>query len=265
MDHSIDYQGINIHYTLEGSGPALLFLHGYLESSLIWKEFVSRFTADYRVICLDIPGHGSSGVLGPVHEMDEMARVAAAVLDAEGIDEVVVIGHSMGGYITMDFVHIFPERTKGYILFHSTCFADNDEKKLNRDREISLVMCGKKMQIIHTNIPKGFADLNLDRLAGDVALAKEIAAGNSNEGIIALLQGMKRRKDHTDTLKSSNPAPLIIWGRKDNYIGEEVFKKLCAIAPLANTVVLDESGHMGFLEEPGKAFEGIINYLATIQ
>lgn len=264
MERSVEYQGVKVHYSVEGSGRALLFLHGYLESSAIWQGFAERFTDRYRVILLDIPGHGASGILGPVHEMEEMARVAGAVLDAEQISEVVVLGHSMGGYVTMEFVHLFPERTAGYCLFHSTCFADNEEKKKNRDREISLVMCGKKMQIIRTNIPKGFADGNAERLASWVARAKQIAAGNSDEGIIALLQGMKNRRDHSGLMRTHQPLPLIIWGKKDNYIGEEVFHKLRSIVPEASVVILNESGHMGFIEEPERAFQGITMYLDSL-
>lgn len=264
MEKSIEYQGIKVHYSIKGKGRALLFLHGYLESSAIWKDFTERFTDRYQVICLDIPGHGASGILGPVHEMEEMARVAGAVLDAEQIDQVVVFGHSMGGYVTMEFLHVFPRRTAGYCLFHSTCFADNEEKKLNRDREISLVMCGKKMQIIRTNIPKGFADNNVDKLAPWVDQAKEIAARNPDEGIIALLQGMKRRKDHSDLLRRSVPAPLLIWGTRDNYIGEDVFQKLRSTVPKAPVLILDNAGHMGFIEAPELAYEGITGYLDSI-
>lgn len=261
MEKSIEYQGIKVHYSVAGKGRALLFLHGYLESSAIWKDFTERFTDHFQVICIDIPGHGASGILGPVHEMEEMARVAGAVLDAEKIDQVVVIGHSMGGYVTMEFLHVFPARTAGYCLFHSTCFADNEEKKMNRDREISLVMCGKKMQIIRTNIPKGFADTNVERLAPWVDRARQIAANTPDEGVIALLQGMKSRRDHSGLLGKSAPVPLLIWGRKDNYIGEEVFEKLRSIAQEAPVLILDDAGHMGFIEAPEQAYQGIIEYL----
>jgi len=263
MIREIDYQGIKVQYSVDGEGPALLFIHGYLESLEIWKGFISRFK-EHKVICIDIPGHGKSGILGPVHEMSEMARVAGAVLDAEEIENVVVIGHSMGGYVTTEFARIFPSRTRGYCLFHSTCFADNEEKKKNRDREISLVMCGKKMQIIHTNIPKAFADSNITDFKNETERAKQIAAANPDDGIIALLQGMKNRKDHSDFLSSNEPPALIIWGRLDNYIGEEVYRKMSGLAPHASFVILEKSGHMGFIEEPDRAYSGIMEFLSTI-
>lgn len=264
MTKSIEYQGIEVSYSIEGSGPALLFLHGYLESSEIWKGFVQRFTGSYSVLCMDIPGHGNSGVLGDVHEMSEMARVAGAVLDAEGIERVVLFGHSMGGYVTMEFVNIFPERTIGYCLFHSSCFADNEEKRLNREREISLILCGKKLQIIRTNIPKGFAEENLVKMQESVNSVIQIASGSSDEGTMALLRGMMERNDHSEILKRSVPPPMIIWGKKDNYIGEPVFRKLTDLAPHATFIVLKNSGHMGFIEEPECAYTGIVNYLESV-
>ena len=265
MTKFLDYKGAGIHYTIEGSGTALFFLHGYLESSEIWNGFTDRFAGSFRVICMDIPGHGRSGLLGEVHEMREMARVAAAVLDAEGIETAVMIGHSMGGYVTMEFVHQFPERTLGYSLFHSTCFADNEEKRQNREREISLILCGKKLQIIRTNIPKAFADEHLESMEESVARAIEVASGSSEEGTVALLRGMMNRNDHSDLLKRTQPPPMIIWGERDNYIGRPVFDKLVGLAPHASLAVLKNSGHMGFIEESDCAYSGMMNYLATLQ
>jgi len=261
MEKTIDYQGTSIWYSVEGNGEALLFLHGYLESSDVWDGFSKRFQGEYKVICMDIPGHGRSGVLGEIHEISEMARVVKRVLDEEMIEKVTLFGHSLGGYVVMAFVHQFPELTRGYVLFHSTCFADNEEKKMSRDREISLVACGKKMQIIHTNIPKAFADDNLGKMENQVDRVKKIASSNSGEGIMALLQGMKSRSDHSALLSDEKIPKLIIWGRKDNYIGSEVFEKMIRIAPHAMVIILKNSGHMGFLEEPDCVFTGIIDFL----
>ena len=144
MEKFLDYKEIKISYLVEGEGEALVFLHGYLEAKEIWNDFSQRFSGNYKVICIDIPGHGDSGILGDVHEMDEMAAVTDAVLQHEKIDLCVLFGHSMGGYAVMSFVKNYPDKLKGYCLFHSTCFADNEEKKNNRDREIALVKCGKK-------------------------------------------------------------------------------------------------------------------------
>lgn len=264
MEKRIEYQGIDLVYEVQGEGPALVFLHGYLESKEIWQHFTGLFADNYKVICIDLPGHGKSGILGECHDMDLMANAVDAVLMHEGVRESVMFGHSMGGYVLMEYVYNFREKLKGYCLFHSTCFADNEEKKNNRDREIGLVKCGKKNQIIHTNIPKGFADSNLEGMKTEIEHAKQIAMASPEEGVVALLRGMKNRKDHSEALRMINPPLLLIWGKKDNYIGEEAFRKLITIAPHASVIILQNSGHMGFLEETECVYSGITGFLESI-
>ncbi|MFC2089976.1 alpha/beta fold hydrolase [Bacteroidota bacterium] len=265
MNKTIEYQGKKINYHISGEGKVLLFIHGYLESSKIWLDFTGRFANKYKVILIDIPGHGDSEMLSHLQNMPLLADAVDSVLRAEQVKKVTIFGHSMGGYITLEYVSQFPDKIEGYCLFHSTCFADNEEKKLNRDREISLVKCGKKMQIVHTNIPKGFADSNIERFAEEISLAKEIAANTDDEGIIALLNAMKARNDHSVTLGNPQFEPLLICGRKDNYIAEEAFRKMTINAPHASVIELENSGHMGFIEEPDLAYEGIVNYLEANQ
>lgn len=264
MLKTLSFRDRDVFYKSEGDGETLLFVHGYLESSDIWEPFTGYFKEHYRVITVDIPGHGKSGVIGSIHRMSEMAEALRSVLEAENVNKAIVIGHSMGGYITMEFVHRFPGYVKGYVLFHSTCFADSEEKKLNREREISLVLCGKKMQIIRTNIPKGFADENQSVLKEQIARAGDIALCSTDEGVVALLRGMMEREDHSAVLGRALPPSLLIWGRKDNYIGEAVFEKLLASAPGSQVVILENSGHMGFIEEPEAAAAGILDFLARV-
>jgi len=169
----------------------------------------------------------------------------------------MLAGHSMGGYVVMAFADLYPSDLKGYCLFHSTCFADSEEKKKNRKREISLIHCRKKRQIINVNIPKGFASENVERLKREVEWAKEIALDNPDEGMIAILNGMMVRPDRTRVLQDPSLPLLLIGGMKDNYIPVEVFEQLAGFAPHATVVRLEHSGHMGFIEEPGKASEAI--------
>jgi len=247
------YKDAKVYYRVKGSGNALVFLHGYLESAEIWSSFTGPLEEDHRIICIDIPGHGRSGTWGEIHRMEDLAALVREVLNAEKVEKACLIGHSMGGYVVMAFAAHFMERLHGYVLFHSTCFADNAEKKANRDREISLVRCDKKRQIVSVNIPKAFADENVKSMPGAVSLARKIALATPDEGIIALLNGMKARRDLSGVLSDKSVPVLLIGGMKDNYISRDVFDKLVSMAPHADVVRLEESGHMGFLEQPEPA------------
>ena len=260
----IAYKGTELVYSDRGQGPCLVLLHGYLESMDIWEDFAEHFPDGYRLIIPDIPGHGSSGTWGDSHGMEDLAGGIRALMESEGIEKIFLVGHSMGGYVAMAFVDLFPEKLLGYCLLHSTCFADSDEKKENRDREISLVLCGKKRQIVLVNIPKAFSTGNVDRMAEEVEKARCIALGNSDQGIIALLRGMKSRPDRSDVLKDPALPLLLIGGMKDNYIPVEVFEKLVGLAPHATVLRLEESGHMGFVEEREKVLASLLEMMGRV-
>ncbi|MEN8228020.1 MAG: alpha/beta hydrolase [Bacteroidota bacterium] len=258
MQKKINYKDVEVVYSDVGEGPCILFLHGYLESGGVWEGFAELFRDRFRVLIMDLPGHGKSGTWGSIHSMEELAESLYALLEAEKIGKIFLVGHSMGGYVTMAFAEKYPESLMGYSLFHSTCFADSEEKKVNRDREISLVQCRKKRQIINVNIPKGFADDNVERLKSEVDRVRNLALGNPDNGIVAILNGMRQRPDRTHVLKDPQIPVLLIGGMKDNYIPKEVFEMLVDLAPHARVLRLKESGHMGFIEEPEAAARAIL-------
>lgn len=260
MRKSIIFKGVKVSYTDIGSGPCIVLLHGYLETAEIWEDFAPLLSNSLRVISVDLPGHGCSGNWGNEHSMSDLAVSIKEILDAKDIHRIILVGHSMGGYVAMAFAALYSERLAGYVLFHSSCFADTDEKRTNRDREISLVLCGRKRQIISLNIPKAFAGDNVERLKEKVIRAQEIAYQNDDRGIIALLNGMKNRSDLSSTLSDSTIPLLLIGGMKDNYIPLSVFDKLGEMAPHASKLKLAESGHMGFVEEPVPSAEALIEF-----
>ena len=260
----VTFKEIDVCYTDQGKGTCIVLLHGYLETGAIWEPVIPFLTGHCRVICIDLPGHGESGVWGKMHAMDDLAGSVRAVLRAENLERIFLVGHSMGGYVAMACAEHHSENLWGYALFHSTCFADTDEKKVNRDREISLVLCKKKRQIVNVNIPKAFADGNVERLKDQVFRARHIALQNPDQGIVAILNGMKGRPDRTHILGNPSVPLLLIGGMKDNYIPVEGFEKLADLAPHATAVRLEESGHMGFVEEPELSAGAILSFTEEV-
>lgn len=264
MEKRISYRGCDVGYSDHGEGKCIVLLHGYLERGEIWQHFTEQFPAGFRFIVPDLPGHGASGSWGKEHTMDELATAVKAILEAEGIHKVFLAGHSMGGYVTLAFADLFPEKLSAYALVHSTPFADTEEKRDMREREICLVLCGKKRQIVLVNIPKAFALENLDNMSKEVERLKDMALGSPDEGMIALLNGMKERPDRTAVLKNSVLPLLLIGGMKDNYIPVGVFENLVSLAPHARVLRLEDSGHMGFMEEQEHVVQEFMNFLEVI-
>ena len=264
MEKKISYRGCDVGYSDHGEGKCIVLLHGYLERGDIWQHFTEQFPPGFRFIVPDLPGHGASGGWGKVHTMDELATAVKAILEAEGIQKVFLAGHSMGGYVTLAFADLFPEKLSAYALVHSTPFADTEEKRDMREREISLVLCGKKRQIVLVNIPKAFAPENLDSMSKEVERLKHMALRSPDEGMIALLNGMKERPDRTAVLKNAALPLLLIGGMKDNYIPVGVFEKLVSLAPHARVLRLEDSGHMGFMEEQEHVVKEFMDFLQAI-
>ena len=172
-----------------------------------------------------------------------------------------LVGHSMGGYVTLAFTELYKERLLGFSLFHSTPFPDTLEKKQSRDKEIELVKQNKKDLIINTNVSKVFADDNLDMLQEDVEWVKEIARKTSDEGIIAALEGMKLRPDRSEIIRKSNIPFMLILGKKDNHIPFENMMSRIEVNQSGEINVLEYSGHIGFIEEPEKSADMIKSFV----
>ena len=183
----IPYKSTFINYADEGSGPVVVLLHGYLETLDIWGTFAEELSKTFRVITMDIPGHGKSGKISEIHTVDILAEALEYLLHSLHISKAFFIGHSMGGYTVLSYLARNPMKVSGICLFHSTPFADTEQKKVARSQEIELVREGKLKSFIPANVVKSFATDNLERLKDKVEWAEKIAFQNKPEGIIALL------------------------------------------------------------------------------
>ena len=196
-----------------------------------------------------------------MHTMEFVADVLRGVLDLKQISRCFVAGHSMGGYVAEAFAAKYPERLQGLILFHSSPYADNDSKKEDRRREIEMIRHDKKELIAQLFAPKGFAPHNRDRLKSRIEQLQELISLTDDDGIIALLNGMSERKDMNDMMRQLKVPQLFIFGKYDEFIPMERAETLIQAHPQAEIAWLENSGHMGFLEEPDASAEIIRSFI----
>ncbi len=212
--NSILFKNTSISYTDEGKGTAIVLLHGFLENKKMWDTFVPEFSKKYRIITIDLLGHGNSEPLGYVHSMEDNADVVHAVLSELRIRKAALVGHSMGGYVALAFAELYPEIVKGLVLLNSTSRADSDERKLNRDRAIKAVK-QHYTNFVRLSIANLFSENNRERLADEIELVKNEAVKTPLQGIVASLEGMKIRKDREVLLHFAPYPILLILGEKD--------------------------------------------------
>lgn len=245
----------------EAGDRCVVLLHGYLESMLVWEEFVPYLYKQVRVVTLDLPGHGISVVTGEIHTMDFLADTVAEGLRALGIEHCTLVGHSMGGYVALAFCERHPDMLDGLVLLSSTPNPDTPEKAENRRREIELVRAGKKDLLARVAPAAGFAEQNRVRMQDAIEDLSEQVFVTEDEGIVALLGGMIARRDQNEMLRKTSVPVLFILGRKDDYIPPEAAEAMVAAHPEARVVWLENSGHMGFLEEPEATAWAILEFI----
>lgn len=262
MDKFIISNGCALRITDTRKGEqTLLLLHGYLESLDVWEDFTRLLSNYFRVVAMDIPGHGISQVMGPEHSMEFLADTVAGVLDELEIERATIVGHSMGGYVALETLRRHPQRLNGLVLLSSTPNPDPEEKRAMREREIALVEGGHKDLLAPTAAKAGFAPDNLKRMREEVAFLEEQALVAEPEGVVALLRGMKERGDSNELLHTSAVPQLFILGKKDGYIPVERAEAMVEAHPQAQVVWLENSGHLGYLEEPERCAEAVANFV----
>lgn len=243
----------------------ILLLHGYLESLDVWEDFAKLLAKEYRVVAMDLPGHGISQVMGPMHTMSFLADTVVGVLDELEIDKVTIVGHSMGGYVALQTLRLHPDRLEGLVLLSSTPNPDSPEKLLDRDREIAMVEAGHKDLLATTAAKNGFASDNLRRMQDEIIFLEEQVLVTEPEGVVALLRGMKEREDSNELLRSSSLPQLFILGKKDSYIPLEKAEEMVAAHPQAKVVWLENSGHLGYFEEPEVCATAIGEFVKNVK
>lgn len=252
------YKKATIHYTDQGDGPVVIFLHGFLEDLSMWEPITASLYPYHRVICLDLLGHGASENLGYIHTMEDQANMINHLLAWLNISNCTMIGHSMGGYIALAFGELFPKKLRGICLMNSTPLADTDEKKHNRDRGIEAVKYNTRT-FIRVAIPALFSEGNRKRFSNEINEITEGALQMSPQGIIASLEGMKIRPERTHVLNDNNLSRLMILGNLDPVLSCKELNDL-AVSLQVKTVVFD-GGHMSHIENQKELKTNLEKYL----
>lgn len=253
---------IRIADTLNGD-RTLVLLHGYLESLNTWDDLTGLLQPYIRVIAPDLPGHGISEIKAPVHTMEFLADTVYAALQVLGVEKCTLCGHSMGGYAALAFAAKYPAMLDGLVLFHSTPNPDSEQKKQEREREAALVESEKKELLAKTLSGKEFAAENRTKFADEIEDRAEMIMLTEDEGIVALLRGMEERKDMNGMLRELKVPQLFIFGRKDEYITLETAEEIIKNQPQAKVVWLEDSGHIGFVEQPRASAEALLEFMGV--
>ena len=242
----------------KGSGKPLLLIHGFPFHQGLWDGYSERFTDRFRVITVDLPGFGKSPLLKNPFSIDHIAETLLGFLREKNLNDVVLIGHSLGGYVALSMVKKDPTCFAGLVLFHSTAYSDSAEKKESRMKVVDFVTKNGPVPFTTGFIPPLFASPNHPAIEN----VRKIAGEASAEAVIAYSLAMKDRDEHLKTLESFENPTLFLAGKNDPGIPPESIVKQAAHCQKPQIQILDDVAHMGMFEKPEATATEIKDFLS---
>jgi len=243
----VSVHGVELALDDEGSGPALLFVHGYPLDGTLWRHQAGAFPG-WRTLVPDLRGCGRSDAPDLGYSMATYADDLAALLDAVGVDDVVLAGLSMGGYIGFEFVRRHRPRLRGLVLADTKAQSDSAEGRKGREGAIADAREGGAPLIAEQMLPKLLAPGAAESLRDQV---RAMIAAAPVPGIIGALAAMRDRPDSTELLPTLGGLPtLIVVGAEDALTPPKEAEGMAKAIPGAKLVVLEKAGHLTPLEQP---------------
>jgi len=265
MTHYFNYKNLSVFVKIEGGGVPLLLLHGYLENHTVFEKIVPSLSDKYKVIMVDFPGHGKSACPVNNYSFEEFASLIAGLLEwLEVREKVHLAGHSMGGYAVLAFAKLYSERVRSLSLFHSVVSAASPKGRSQRLREASLIEKGRKELLVNALIGSNFAKGNETVFKSDLIRLKNMGNEVTEKGALAAINAMvERAASHEITERAEFPKLFIIGG-KDQVFSPELQISEASSAKCSTIVMLENSGHVGFIEEEGVFVEGLKSFLSAV-
>lgn len=235
-------------YSVQGQGVPVLFVHGFAEDSHVWDEQVAFLQPHCQLIVPDVPGSGESEYNVQLNTIEDYADCLYALLLEERIEGCIMLGHSMGGYITLALAETHADKLAAFGFVHSTSFADSEEKKQNRLKGIKMIEEYGSYAFIKNTTPNLFSVGYKERFADKVDALIKNGANFKKEALKQYYNAMMNRPDRSGVLRNSKPAVLFIAGTDDvaaplNDVLQQVY-----LPATAYIHILQNTGHMGVWE-----------------
>jgi len=272
----VTLHGHKLSYVDSGSGEAILFVHGLLGSHRNWRHLVDRLDNTNRVIVPDLFGHGAS----EKHEGDYSPSAQAATLrdliNRLDIDRVTIVGHSLGGGISLAFCYLFPDRVERLVLVGTGGLGREVSPAL---RAATLPVADWVLPVIASPWVRGGAELvgrGLSlfgwRASHDIRAAwegfTELSDADARRAFLATTRAVMNSHGqtiaaHEYLLELAELPVLVVWGTNDMVIPVDHAKRLGELAPACRVEIFDGAGHFPHLDQPDRFADVLRAFMAT--
>jgi 3-oxoadipate enol-lactonase len=229
----------------------------------MWAEQVSALADSHRVVTLDLRGHGESETSTGPSTMKLMAQDVAALMDELQIERAVIGGLSMGGYVTLAFYQLFPERVEKLLLADTRGQADTEDGKATRADQVQQILADGMTGIVNAMLPKLLSPETVSKQPEIVKRVRDMMMHTSPEGAAAALRGMAEREDQTERLSQINVPTLIVVGREDPITPVADSQKMHERIAGSQLVVIENASHVSNIEQPEQFNRALKDFLSS--
>lgn len=253
-----------LSYTESGRGLPVVLLHGFPLNAAIWHKQQLDLGDRFRVITPDLRGHGRSPVPKDGYEMESMAGDILAMLDSMRIQQAMILGHSMGGYVTLSAWRLAPERFAALGLIASHAAADTAAGKEGRRKLAEKVAAEGSQPVADAMLPKLFSP---ETAPPEIVLeqVRQMIMNSPRAGLIGAINGMAERPDSTDLLKGMKIPMLVLAGADDQIIPRDKVEAIAKAVKGSKLTIIEKAGHMPMLEQPEATTAAIREFLNTVK
>jgi pimeloyl-ACP methyl ester carboxylesterase len=248
MRKTLVYKGHDVCYAVEGDGTPVMLVHGFAEDGHVWNEQVVFLSKHCRLIIPGLPGSGESAYNDQLRSIEDFADCLYAILQEEHIERCIMLGHSMGGYITLAFAEKYPNLLAAFGFVHSTAFADTEEKKQNRLKGINMIEEYGSYAFIKSTTPNLFSVGYKQRFAEKVEALIQNGANFKKEALQQYYYAMMQRPGRSGVLRNSKVPVLFIAGTDDVAAPLNDVLQQVHLPAKAHIHILQNTGHMGMWE-----------------
>jgi pimeloyl-ACP methyl ester carboxylesterase len=267
-----DVDGARLHYLTAGQGPAVLLLHGYAETSLMWKPLIPSLAERFTVIAPDLPGIGDSSIPDDGLDMSNSAIRIHQLVRGLGVQKADVVGHDIGLMVAYAYAAMFPAETTKLVLMDAflpgvegweTVYNDPGiwHFRFNGPTPEALVQGRERIYFEH--FWNGFAadkTKSIPEAQREAYTAAYARPGRMRAGWAYFVSFQKAATDFTEFARTKLPMPVLsIGGEKAN--GEVLGRQVKCVSSNATAVVIKNSGHWLMEEQPQETMAALLKFL----
>lgn len=248
-----------------GEGLPVVLLHGFCENKSIWDGFIDELAKNWRVYAVDLPGFGDNEPISQPLTIADMAESLYHFLQNQGIDQCVMIGRSLGGYVALAFGEKFQQRLMGLGLFNSTSYSDSLEKKQGRTKSIEFVEKYGVDEFVEEFLTPLFYEGRRKELHTSIRRVVDAGKRTPKPTVIEVIKAMRDRKDRSKVLEKAPYPVLFISSKNDTAVNFTTSVNQFWLPADATIHVLSNTGHMALLERPKETLQMVRHFMEDIQ